>query len=285
MSRHSKNSTATTHFTYHERSAAGHGTLKRRYGKDSQLPFGFCCLCVATTFEKEPLVSPSGFLYCKECIYSNLLAQKRSIQEAVDAYERYCEKKEIERQDAIIEKDKKKLQQFLDPSRAGVEQFVPERNEKDDVKAKLSEKVDRRTEEEKRDAMKKTSFWIPECAPTAEVAVEKPDMHTKDPMSNENMKLKHLMPVKFEWSVDGKDKSILCALTKKAITHHQAVLIRPSGQVMLESCLRDTVFPTMTCPISGLKLRKKDIIKLQSGGTGYSAHSNVEAKKYRPSMT
>jgi nitric oxide synthase-interacting protein len=285
MSRHSKNATATTHFTYHEKQAAGHGTLKRRFGKDSQLSFGFCCLCLANTYGNNPLVSPSGFLYCKECIYSSLLAQKRAIQENMLEYEKYCEKKIQEEQEEIIEKERKQLTQFL--SGQGGSGITLETKESSDekIKAKLTEKVDGTSIEDKRDAMKKTSFWIPDCTPTTKVKIVKPDTKTRDPMSHEEMKLKHLMPVKFEWDEIDKEKHVLCAVTKKAITHQQAVLLRPSGQVLLESCVKDMIIPTMTCPISGLKLRNKDIIKLQSGGTSFSAHSNVEAKKYRPTMT
>lgn len=302
MTRHSKNSTATTHFTYHEKSAAGHGTLKRRFGKDAQLAFGHCCLCVASTHDgKSPLVSPSGYVYCKECIYANLLAQKRTIQENVAAYERAVEKQEQAAQDEVVAAERTQLLQFLDSSASGahtsasVLQHATDKQTQaqaaaDAYKQSLREKVDRTSDDAKREAMKRTSFWIPDCTPSADVAVEQPDTKTRDPMSLAELKLKHLMPVKFEWSNSStKDTAapphVLCAVTKKEITHHQAVLLRPSGLVVLESCVKDMVLPTMTCPVTGLKLRKKDIVKLQAGGTGFSAHSEVEAKKYRPSMT
>uniref|UniRef100_K3WDI8 Nitric oxide synthase-interacting protein zinc-finger domain-containing protein n=1 Tax=Globisporangium ultimum (strain ATCC 200006 / CBS 805.95 / DAOM BR144) TaxID=431595 RepID=K3WDI8_GLOUD len=292
MSRHSKNATAATHFTYHEKTAAGHGTLKRRFGKDSQLPFGCCCLCVASTHDgKSPLVSPSGFVYCKECIYANLLSQKRAIQENTASYERFLEKQEQSAQDAVIAHERAQLQQFLDSatgaSSSSSHNKPDEEHEVETYKKKLREKVDRTTDDDKREAMKRTSFWIPDCTPEVDTKVEKPDTKTRDPMSLEELRLKHLMPVKFEWSAskDGAAPHVLCAITKKEITHHQAVLLRPSGLVILESCVKDMVLPTMMCPITGLKLRKKDIVKLQAGGTGFSAHSTVEAKKYRPSMT
>ncbi|RLN53098.1 hypothetical protein BBJ28_00015688 [Nothophytophthora sp. Chile5] len=292
MSRHSKNSTATTHFTYHERSAAGHGTLKRRFGRDSQLPFGVCCLCLASTSNgRSPLVSPGGFVYCKECIYANLLAQKRTIQENLAAYERFLEKQTRQEQDAAVAEERKQLQKVLEGATGAVD-FQRQVDATEAAKARLSEKVDRATDDDKREAMKKTSFWIPDCTPTQEATVEKPDTKTRDPMSLEEMKLKQLMPVKFEWettetadTAKSTEPCVLCAVTKKEITHHRAVLLRPSGQVILESCLKDMVLPTMTCPVTGLKLRKKDIVHLQAGGTGFSAHSNVEAKKYRPTMT
>ncbi|CAH0482439.1 unnamed protein product [Peronospora belbahrii] len=282
MSRHSKNATAATHFTYREREAAGHGTIKRRYGSDSQLSFGVCCLCLASTSSRRPLVSRDGFVYCKECIYANLLAQKRTIQDNVAAYERSIESKETQKQEMIRQQERERLEKALEGAEA---------KEKQDetllTMHKLQEKVDRATDEEKRQAMKKTSFWIPDCTPTEEKKVEKPDLMTRDPMSLNEMKLKHLMPVKFDWdtsTADGQPK-VLCAVTKKEIIHRHAVLLRPSGQVILASCLQDMVLPTMTCPVTGLKLRKKDIVHLQTGGTGFSAHSNVEAKKYRPAMT
>ncbi|POM73529.1 Nitric oxide synthase-interacting protein [Phytophthora palmivora] len=287
MSRHSKNATATTHFTYHERESAGHGTLKRRFGRDSQLPFGVCCLCLATTHSRSPLVSPGGFIYCKECIYANLLAQKRSIQENLANYERFLESQERRTQDEMIQKERQTLQKALDAAEGVVIATGPEKDQdRTQATQKLMEKVDRATDDEKREAMKRTSFWIPDCTPTQETKVDKPDTKTRDPMSLDEMKVKHLMPVKFEWdtSADGKHR-VLCAVTKKEISHHHAVLLRPSGQVILESCLKDMVQPTMTCPVTGLKLRKKDIVHLQAGGTGFSAHSTVEAKKYRPTMT
>lgn len=289
MSRHSKNATATTHFTYRERVAAGHGTLKRRFGRDSQLSFGVCCLCLATTHSRSPLVSPGGFVYCKECIYSNLLAQKRSIQENVAAYERFMETQDRKQQDEVLQKERETLQKALDAAEGAISGKATRTLDQARALAtqKLKEKVDRATDDDKREDMKKTSFWIPDCTPTQETKVDKPDTKTRDPMSLDEMKLKHLMPVKFEWdtsAADGKPK-VLCAVTKKEISHHRAVLLRPSGQVILESCLKDMVLPTMTCPVTGLKLRKKDIVYLQAGGTGFSAHSTVEAKKYRPTMT
>ncbi|GMF17081.1 unnamed protein product [Phytophthora lilii] len=284
MSRHSKNATATTHFTYREREAAGHGTLKRRFGRDAQLAFGVCCLCLASTRGRSPLASPGGFVYCKECIYANLLAQKRAAQEAAAAYERYQDAQRRKEQDAALQSERDALQKALDAADGAVAAPAPT-DARLAATRKLQEKVDRATDDEKWEAMKRTSFWIPDCTPAQETKVDKPDSKTRDPMSLEEMKLKHLMPIKFDWDAGDGEPKVLCAVTKKEISHHRSVLLRPSGQVMLESCLKDMVLPTMTCPVTGLKLRKKDIVHLQAGGTGFSAHSTVEAKKYRPTMT
>lgn len=290
MSRHSKNCTATTHFTYEEKRKAGHGTIKKRLGKDALIPFGYCCLSLNRA--KDPLVSPSGYIYSKECIYENLLAQKQQIQQNKVAYEKYCERLEQQKQDEIIKKEEKELTAFLSTTRVIQGSNSANSESKDttqqEIVQELAKAVDDTTREEQRKDLKRTSFWVPEFAPSADTRIEKPDEKTHDPMdASVPMKLKHLMPADFKWSTPGKDQEpkVMCALTHKDITHQKAVLLKPSGQVILEECLKDMVLPTMTCPLSGLKLRKKDIIFLQTGGTSYSAHSKVEAKKYRPSMT
>nr|CCA20659.1 nitric oxide synthaseinteracting protein putative [Albugo laibachii Nc14] len=286
MTRHSKNATATTHFTYFEKQRAGHGTLKRRFGKDSQLNFGACSLCLSSTTDKDSLLSPSGFLYCKECIYSNLLAQKQAIQQQKLEYERFCETEEQNAEKSRLEKEKKVVENMITSTPSHVESSS---GGKEKAIRKLKEKVDQTLEEDRREAMKKTSYWIPDCTPDSKVTISKPDTATRDPMNpKEVLKLKHLMPAKLEWTSNpssSSDKHVVCAVTKKAITHQQAVLLRSSGIVILETCLKDTVLPSMTCPITGIKLYKKDIIYLQCGGTGFSAHSTVEAKKYRSTIT
>lgn len=288
MTRHSKNATATTHFTYFEKQKAGHGTLKRRFGRDSQLSFGACSLCLSSTKDKDSLLSPSGFLYCKECIYSNLLAQKQAIQQQKLEYERFCETEEHNVEKSRLEKERKLVESMI-TSTSSVVESKSEGKEK--TIQKLKEKIDQTLEDERREAMKKTSYWIPDCTPDFKVTITKPDTTTRDPMNPiAELKLKHLMPVKLEWTGSSSfstqsENHVVCAVTKKAITHQQAVLLRSSGIVILETCLKDAVMPSMTCPVTGIKLYKKDIIYLQSGGTSFSAHSSVEAKKYRSMIT
>ncbi|KDO28343.1 hypothetical protein SPRG_06582 [Saprolegnia parasitica CBS 223.65] len=284
MSRHSKNSTATHHFTYREKQAAGHGTLKRRFGKDAQLAFGSCCLCLKPILDKmEPLASPCGYLFCKGCIYANLLAQKKQIKLNVEAFKAQEEGRAAKDEAAKHEAERTQLEASLSGTTA-----VPFKKSAEERAAlQIMSKVDLETIEEKSHELKRTSFWVPGFTPTAEVTMDKPDELTRDPMSNKPLKLKHLMPVQLKRSEsETKGESVvLCAVSNKAITHQMVVLLRPSGQVIMESCLKEMVTPSMTCPITGLKLRAKDIVHLQAGGTSYSAHSQVEAKKYRPSMT
>lgn len=66
-------------------STCRYGTQARRLGGDSQRQFDQCNLCLQPLI--EPLASPAGFLYCKVCIYENLLAQKKALEEQKRAYD------------------------------------------------------------------------------------------------------------------------------------------------------------------------------------------------------
>ncbi len=55
MSRHAKNNTASSYFTYHERQKLKYGTQKQRIGKDSLTNFDWCNLSLATA--KNPVVT------------------------------------------------------------------------------------------------------------------------------------------------------------------------------------------------------------------------------------
>lgn len=80
MSRHSKNNTANSVFTYAERKKLEnvYGTQKVRLGQDSQRRFEQCNLCLQTA--KNPVICEKGHLFCRECITDNLLCQKKSLE-------------------------------------------------------------------------------------------------------------------------------------------------------------------------------------------------------------
>merc|ERR1719263_1944922 len=133
------------------------------------------------------------------------------------------------------------------------------------------------------------NFWIKETTQTAAPAeLQKVDTTVRCPMSGKKLRVKDLIPIKFEVTdqkmIDrGGDKGVFCcAVSKHPITHQKAVLIKPTGVVVLESVLKDMVYKDMVCPITGKKLEKgkEDILTLQAGGTGFSAHNKTEAKRY-----
>ena len=47
--------------------------------------FGHCCLCVHPAV--EPMATPSGHVYCKECIVEYLLAKTQELKRQREAFE------------------------------------------------------------------------------------------------------------------------------------------------------------------------------------------------------
>lgn len=73
--------TSLAFFTAHERNELkGHwGSKSTRLTRDSFLPFGSCQLCLQPA--QDPVSCPShGHLFCRECAYSNLLAQNKELK-------------------------------------------------------------------------------------------------------------------------------------------------------------------------------------------------------------
>merc|ERR1711865_109602 len=107
--------------------------------------------------------------------------------------------------------------------------------------------------------------------------------------SGKKLRAKDLITLKLEITDqkmhdEGGGRGVFCcAVSKHPITHQQAVVLKPSGIVVLESILADCVYKDMICPVTGKKLKKgkDDVVKIQQGGTGFSAHNDIEAKSFR----
>ncbi|KAL8687898.1 MAG: hypothetical protein Q9218_006055 [Villophora microphyllina] len=78
---HSKRNTSLAFFTAHERAElkSSWGTRSTRLSRDSFLPFASCNLCLQPS--RDPVGCAShGDIFCRECIVSNLLAQRKEVQ-------------------------------------------------------------------------------------------------------------------------------------------------------------------------------------------------------------
>lgn len=56
-----------------------------RLGGDSQQTFGHCSLCIHPAV--EPMATPSGHVYCKECIVEFLLTKTQELKRQREAFE------------------------------------------------------------------------------------------------------------------------------------------------------------------------------------------------------
>ena len=137
------------------------------------------------------------------------------------------------------------------------------------------------------------SFWIPSLTPEAKPdEAKKPDTKTRCPMSGKPLRIKDLIPVKFSVAADD-EKSLItrevrykCAVTHDALGNSvPCAVLRNTGNVVTMDCVEKLIKKDMLCPFTGEKLKEKDIIAIQRGGTGF-AGSGIElsAKKDGPAM-
>ena len=115
MTRHAKNCTAGTVYTYHERKKdtqkSGYGSKAVRLGKDSVKNFDCCSLTLQPC--REPVVTPDGFLYDREAILECLLHQKTEAARKMKAFEKQKKKQEAEEVGKVEEKERSKVESFV----------------------------------------------------------------------------------------------------------------------------------------------------------------------------
>ncbi|KAF8961809.1 hypothetical protein BDZ97DRAFT_1663530 [Flammula alnicola] len=95
MTKHSKNNTASSIFTYAEYKKLDYGTKRQRLGNESMRRFDACALCLNRA--REPLACHEGHLFCKECVYTDLLTQKKNIKRQTAKLEALKKEAEEER--------------------------------------------------------------------------------------------------------------------------------------------------------------------------------------------
>jgi nitric oxide synthase-interacting protein len=163
MSRHSKNNTGSSVFTYGERQKLKNlnewGDITTRLGEDSQKKFEQCSLCLNIVI--NAVTCPKGHVYCKECVVENLLYQKQRNKKIISTYkQQQQEALSIKSKESVIkEKDNKQcmLKKVEDNEKVKVICDVTERNGDNKVIMEGKQFVKAKTE---------SCFWIPEQTPT-----------------------------------------------------------------------------------------------------------------------
>ncbi|KAK2198240.1 bifunctional Nitric oxide synthase-interacting protein [Babesia duncani] len=286
MTRHSKNNTAAPIFTYHERKnvkgtfvlifshciCIDFNTLKQRLASDSLRKFEQCwlCLCIAI----NPVSTPEGYIFCKECILYSLSKQleeyklkKLKWEKQLQLYEQQLREKEQSEQEQL---KRKILQENLC---GNLNTKKSKLSHDESVKSGFKPTID--------STVLSTSFWLPNDQGKGggfsklDKPPVKPEKNLKCPITSKPLKLKDLITVNAEVSHEVEDDPTspviwLCSISKKPISHNKAILIKDTGQVVLQRFTD--------------KLDATEFISLIPGGTGFAAHNSVEASKYRPVM-
>eukprot|EP00921_Rhytidocystis_pertsovi_P017191 GHVQ01027014.1.p1 GENE.GHVQ01027014.1~~GHVQ01027014.1.p1 ORF type:complete len:272 (-),score=37.72 GHVQ01027014.1:383-1198(-) len=268
MSRHSKNNTAHSIFTYHERKLMKDvGTLKERLGGESQKRFEDCWLCLSTAL--KPVCSPRGFIFCRSCIVLNFAQQKNKFDLA-DKTWNATQQEKLKEEDKLRMAEKDKIIKDFKQTEGFTSQAdnnMPSEPGKTQLRAK--------------------NFWIAENTPAAEMPQPKgpPKRVTECPISGDRLRLKDLIDVRpEEESSNETNKNELrwiCAVSKRAITHQSVVLIKRTGQLVLKEYVDKYVFGKRGF-CGNCDVKPSDIVPVIPGGTGFCAHNKVEAERFRP---
>lgn len=260
MTRHSKNTNTKPFFTSAERSKLKYGTKVTRIGSESLVPFDSCCLCLQTA--QRPVITPHGYIYCKEHILENILAQKKEIKKKKEVYEQELKIQKIEEQIQQQEVEKKKKEEF----------------------EKIVQSV--KHEEQK----KNSNFWVPNSQEEKESSkkkIEAPSEEILDPSCSKPFKIKQLLALELEESSESKKSQ--CPCCKKTFEGGlKGFIMKRCGHSICIHCLDKFTLKDMKCfSCEGKISSKKDVIEVQANETGFSSSAKDKAlvKTWEPQMT
>lgn len=309
MTRKSKQPGGHNPLTYSERKrlkSSGYGTQSTRLTTESQLPFGYCAL--STSPATEAVATPSGHIYEREAIVSYLLTKSGELKKEKKEYEKLrlgVEQRRVEWEEKTRTKE---VERFVRKDQGAVSEGAlvvhADSSTGSSAVAKSASTPSMSASKSQENSLKQVSYWLSEAQPQhkkhqalysgdfdyqkeIDALPSPPPERPPSPMSGEPLRLKQLIPLHLIHEKSGKSISgkVLCAVSHKQITTQPAVVIKPSGQVMLKSVYEEFAKPTMECPITSKKIKETDVLDLVSGRSGFAASGDVVAKKYSPTLT
>uniref|UniRef100_A0A8C2IFZ9 Nitric oxide synthase-interacting protein n=1 Tax=Cyprinus carpio TaxID=7962 RepID=A0A8C2IFZ9_CYPCA len=300
MTRHGKNCTAGAVYTYHEKkkdtASSGYGTQSVRLGKDAIKDFDCCCLSLQPC--RDPVVTEDGYLYEKEAILQYILHHKTEIAKKMKAYEKQKQALKSEGQLESKSEERERAEKFKQRENNIVSKpinpFTSEKS-KDEESQKGSSSASGSDTGASSSSSALPSFWIPSLTPEAKpTLLKKPSKTVLCPMSGRPLKMSDLISVRFTPLDSSLDRVALltrqdryvCAVTKDTLGNSvPCAVLRPSGAVVTMECVEKLIQKDMIDPVTGDKLKEKDIIPLQRGGTGFAGSGvDLKAKEARPVM-
>ena len=270
MGKHSKNAggKGAEAPTYAERQMFGYGTHRERLGKDALLPFDHCSLTLSPL--EDPVCTPEGVLYSRAAILENLLNQKRRLKRKA-TQEDAKKKEELVAKAAEEEAHAaKRLKRFEQTNFGGGGATNDDDGGGADKPSKLA-----------------GIFWLPSQAPDqsderkTEAAASKKET-TTCPITGKKLRLKDLIDVRFTRVPESQQEEVqqfMCPVSRDIFgPTSKLVLLRPTGDVLLESSYNTAVKPEAS--YRGVPIQETDVITLKAGrNTGFAHANNVEASK------
>eukprot|EP00732_Lithocolla_globosa_P006755 Lithocolla_globosa_v1_NODE_8054_length_867_cov_7.198276.p1 type:complete len:278 gc:universal NODE_8054_length_867_cov_7.198276:837-4(-) len=275
MTKHSKNTTSASYYSYGEREKGkevGWGSKKLRLGKDSLRKFDCCWLSQQRC--KQPVVTPNGYLFDRESILECLLHQKLEIARQTKEYEKQERELEQEKEAEIQEKEDQKLAAFVEQETKVAQLGSNSKNEKKGLEK---------------------NFWIPSNTPTSKTSkISKPKQFTTCPISGKKLRLKDLVDVNWTFLKPGtpynsaEEHLYKCPITHETLTDNtKCVVLKPSGRVITQGAVDTIIKKEWVDPIDQSELKDSDLIELQRGATSFAAgagNNKLNISKYETAM-
>lgn len=229
----------------------------------------------------DPVATPAGYVYSREAILENLLAQKKSNKNKLIEWERYIERQRREQEEkASTEKVVSVLafeRRMMGSSDDVVETMKTAIGEKETKT--VSSVVNIKENESRMKDMK--AFWVPGKGDAVEEQVKKPDMRTMCPASGKPLKLKELIPLKLTPARGGKAHEYVDPISGDSLTNaSRLVVLKPTGDVMLLETYNKVIKDDRE--YNGKIIDDDDVVELVCGGTGFAAHDkdSLQASKF-----
>lgn len=318
MGKHSVSANTRQFFTSGERAKAAreHGSEAARLGEASQRTFDMCGLCLARP--KDPVASPSGFLFCRECILASLLSQRAALDSARVAYADSARARQAAAADQAAAASASHAEAFAKLEGGTGAATAPSAARQ----LPSSETAAHSTSHaERARAAEKSAFWIPAAAPSASTgpADAAPDPCPRDPCSGAFLRAKQLITLRparlraeltpagaaagavtvsggsvtgpsattaagtIDSAVDDglrtSSARFMCPACVKAITFQKTYVAVACGHVLCADCTKRFTVPERKCFECSMPVTsKKDIIALQQAGSSFVAGAGTQAE-------
>ncbi|KAH8323847.1 hypothetical protein KR067_006881 [Drosophila pandora] len=308
MTRHARNCTAGAVYTYNEKkrdaAESGYGTNAQRLGKDSVKSFDCCSLTLQPC--RRPVITKDGYLFDKEAILQYIVTKKNEYSRRLKEYERLRKAEEDEVSVEANKKQEARMEKFVNGEKPAMtpahrSDLQPSTSSAASLSASASTSATSTPSSSSISNMtnghekKLPSFWLPSECPNAGVAkAQKPDATIYCPVSQQPLRVKDLIDVKFTLLRDGdtkksliaKEARYMCPITHDVLSNAvPCAVLRPTGDVVTMECVERLIRRDMIHPLTDRKLKEKDIIPLQRGGTGYATtNGNLQGKEKRPML-
>ncbi|KAH8343144.1 nitric oxide synthase-interacting protein homolog [Drosophila kikkawai] len=304
MTRHARNCTAGAVYTYNEKkrdaAESGYGTNAQRLGKDSVKSFDCCSLTLQPC--RRPVVTKDGYLFDKEAILQYIVTKKNEYSRRLKEYERLRRAEEDQLNQEANTQQQARMDRFVNAEKPAMTpaHTAAKNSEKPSTSASAASgsssssatSISNMTNGHEK---KLPSFWLPSECPNAGLArAKKPDPAIYCPVSQQPLRVKDLIDVKFTLLKDGdakrsliaKEARYMCPITHDVLSNAvPCAVLRPTGDVVTMECVERLIRKDMIHPLTDRKLKDKDIIPLQRGGTGYATtNDNLQAKEKRPML-